>query len=461
VTQGEWYQSLGGPKSVVQWLQNQGIDVLTYGYYYGNDPKTEGTEIKGLLGQFGKHCIDVEAEFDNNSAKMQSLIDAIGTLSNNEQLYVSTWANPVTHGWMDNLKLLDPITSVWMPQCYDDSLTKEMYAQWPTTMKSIQPTFHVQNTGYINAKSYVQPGFSVWEYQLGVSNPGLLQQFILTSKGLNVSSYPTNDKGMVINACQVTQFQPQHSEFECGAFSVVIAAKSSPPDVANPQNPADLIWWAEQEYAKTAGDNGPANTAGASIDNVHTMLKDTQSTVTPLNYWDMDISTTSQQAHDIASIKAALRHGYCVIATVSEQSVIDMDLGKNPYWWGPSGTHIIVWVGIAPDGNLLACDPANVVQGDGNLQTPKQVQAWPRKYDIRPIDNQWATIVRQPWLPPIPSGDPLTWPAYVAPTPPAPVPTPTPVPASVAVSVMYDESAKQIIFVGPNNKALLRIDVVV
>ena len=39
----------------------------------------------------------------------------------------------------------------------------------------------------------------------------------------------------------------------------------------------------------------------------------------------------SDQATDINTIKAALLRGYPVIATVTEQSVFDLDLGTNPY----------------------------------------------------------------------------------------------------------------------------------
>lgn len=453
ITQGEWYQQLGGPKAIVQLLQNQGLLVLPYGYFYGNNPRTEGTEIRGLLDQFERFCIDIEGEFDGQPQKMKALLDVVGAFSG--QLYVSTWANPITHNYIDVLALLEPLVTAWMPQAYDDTLVKEMYAQWPGSAKPIEPTFHIVNTPYVDAKSF--NNFSLWEYQLAQQYIGLLQSYVRVEKGLPVATYPTNNAGMVINTCQVSQFQPGHSEFECGAFSVVIAAKSSPPDQSNPQLESDLIWWAEQEYAKTAGSNDPSNTAGASIADIHTMIKDTQTTVTPLNYWDTDISPTTTQDHDIQTIKAALQHGYPVIATVSEASIIDLDLGKNPYWWGPTGNHIIVWVGIAPDGNLLACDPANVIEGDGNLQTPKQVQTWPRRYSIQSVDDQWATIVRPPWLPSIPSGDPLSWPAYVPSPTPQPTPQPQPVPINQAVTVMYDQTSNQLIF-SSNNSVVYRFN---
>jgi hypothetical protein len=75
---------------------------------------------------------------------------------------------------------------------------------------------------------------------------------------------------------------------------------------------------------------------------------------------------------------------------------------------------IVYHMAIAPDGNLLAWDYANVV---GPLQGTNKVRPQPRTYDIRSIDNQFATMVQfvgpnatNPWLRQIPSGDPTTWP---------------------------------------------------
>lgn len=408
ITQGEWYAQLSSAKATVQYIEDRGLGVLTYGYYYGDDPITESAAIKYHLREFGSHIMDLEGSFDNNQGKavgLQGLLaNHTGTLS------LSTWANPATHGWSENLKILDPIIDIYMPQCYDDSLTKSMYDQWIRTTKPIYPTFSIVNTPSANSKSF--PQYSLWEYQDAVKYPNLLDQYVKQQKGIAVSSAPTNDKGCVFNAVQVSQFQPQHSEFECGAFTTAVTNFGSPPNEQNTYPLAELVDWAESQYSITAGSNASWNTSGVSIDGMHQYFADTNN----LHWWDMDISVNSAQDHDIASIKAALSNGYPVIATVSENSVFDMDLGRNPYWWGPQGTHILVWVGVASDGNLLAYDPANVIQGDGNLQTPKQVQPWPRRYQVSSIDNQWGSIIKMPWLPSIPSNDPLTWPPYTGPT---------------------------------------------
>lgn len=454
ITQGEWYGNVGGAEAVYTKLKAAGLDVLPYGFFYGNDIATEAHQIVQYVNMFGQFCVDMESDFDGNTAKVQALADAIkGKFTG--KLFVSTWANPITHNWVKNIELLDPIMQggAWMPQAYDDALVKDMYAQFPKVQSPIYPTFHVVNTPYQDASPYTN--FSLWEYQDARSSTASLDAYVNQNKGLTVSTYPVNAKRMVGEYLQVSQFQPAHSEFECGAFAVALNMRSTNAGTPNGYDVGNLIKWAEAEYAAVTGSNGPSNTSGVSIPDMWRMIKDTQSDPNPashLNWWDItSINSGSAQDHDIAEIKAALEHGYPVIATVSEQSVFDLDLGRNPYWWGPSGNHIITYVGIAGDGNLLAVDPANVIEGDGNLQTPKQVQPWPRRYDIKRLANQWCTIVRHNWLPPIQSGDPLSWPAYQPPAPPPPPP-----PTNENVAIVYDPGSKQLMFTA-NNQVIYRI----
>jgi len=437
ITQGEWYSQLGGAGFVVNHIKASGLDVLPYGFFYGNDVQTESTVVLKWLGLVGKFCMDMEGAFDNNSER--AAVFATELANHPGVLYVSTWANPVNHSWTKNIEILDSIVSVWMPQAYNDSLIKDMYAQFPKVQGLIWPTFHIINTPYQDASIY--QNISLWEYQLGQQDTASLTYYIAQNEGKSVSIYPTNSKGMIANYLPVSEFQPGHSEFECGAFAVSLNMRATNYSATNNDSIPNLIAWAESEYAKYAGSNASSNSIGASISDMHNMIKDTQTDRSGgLHWWDTDISPTSIQEHDIATIKAALMHGYPVVATVYEASIFDLDLNYNPYWWGASGKHIITYVGIASDGNLLAIDPANVLRGDGNLQTPKYVQPWPRRYDIRRVDNQWATIIQTPWLPPILSGDPISWPPYSVPTP-----APTPQPDQV-VQLVYDPNSKQIIF---------------
>lgn len=459
ITQGEWYTNLNGPIQLMATLEkaNPDVKIIPYGFLYGNDPVQEGAIVSKYLTQWDSFCIDVEGSFDNAPEKMNALVNQID--KTNGKLYCSTWANPNTHNYSQCLKELDKIVDVWMPQCYDDALLKEMFTQWIPSLHPIQPTFHIVNTPYNDAKSFTN--FSLWEYQLAEANLGALQSYVEVQKGNSVETYPTNNLKMVANFLPTSEFQPGKSEFECGAFAVSLCGRATNYNVNNGNDPQRVVQWAEYEYNKTTGSNGPSNTVGASVDDMHIMLKDTQfddhSNCHPpnvLHWWDIiSITPGSTQSNDINEIKAALAHGYCVIATVSESSVHDVQLGgKNPYWWGASGNHILTYVGISSSGNLLCVDPANVNKGDGNLQTTKTPLPWPREYDIRYLDNQWATIVKFPWLPDIPNGNPLSWPPYSI-TPPPPPPDPM-----VAVSVTYDENSKQLIFTN-NNTVIYRQNV--
>lgn len=449
ITQGYWPTDQINGTDIVTYIKQQGIDVMPYGFFYGGNIAVETTAIKHLLDTYGIFCLDMEGDFDNDTAKTQTFHDVLkGTPG---QIWVSTWANPVSHGWHNNIAILDEIVTGWMPQAYTDNLIKDMYSQFPKVQGKIQPTFHIVNTPYPDASPYKD--FTLWEYQLARNDINDLVSYVKQNNGEQVTNYPTNPKGMIANYLPVSEFQPNHSEFECGAFAVALNARATNSTVQNNNSLGNLINWAEAAYAFTTGSNGSSNTLGASIDDMHTMLKKTQDKSWPvingvnisapnaLHWWDItSISPGSLQEHDIAEIKAALEHGYPVIATVPETSVFDLDLGRNPYWWGPTGNHILTWVGIAHDGNLLAIDPANVIKGDGNLQTPKTVQTWPRRYDITRIANQWATIVQLPWLPGIVSNDPISWPPY-QPTNNPPPPSPP-----HAVVPFYDPTSKQLMF---------------
>lgn len=440
ITQGEWYTQFGGPPAIIQRFKSGGVDVLPYGYFYGNDVQTEATKVNGYLAAYGKFCMDMGMEFDNSTDKADLFSHR---LTEQGILYVTTWANPVSHGWSKNIGLLDNTVDVWVPKVYADNLNTEMYAQFPKVLGKIEPVFYYGlNTAYTS----IYPNFSLWDAEYVLADPALLENYQLRNSGDTIMSYPTN-KGMVANYLPVDQFQPGYSEFVCGGYAVSLNLRATPPNVPNTLDPLKVITWAENEYKKVTGSNGPNNTAGVSVDQMHTMLKDTQlDSSGGLHYWDISsITSGSAQVNDITQIKKALSYGYPVIATVTEQSIYDLDLGHNPYWWGANGNHIITYVGVATDGSLLVVDPANVQQGNGNLQTPKSIQPWPRRYDANKVQNLWATIIQPHWLPAIPSNTPAAWPAYQPPAQP-----------DEPLTMVYDPNSKQIIFM-VNNSAVYRI----
>lgn len=174
ITQGDWYGHLGGSRAVVNHIQNQGIHVVPYGFFYGNNTSVEGTAVNGYLDTFGVFCMDMESDFDGpgNQHKCQELAKM---LHSGHDLRISTWANPEAHGWIPNIQVLDPLVSTWMPMAYDNTLVKDMYAQYPKVRGTIQPTFHINQTSPVMAQPFQT--FTLWEYQMALSNGGAFQQY--------------------------------------------------------------------------------------------------------------------------------------------------------------------------------------------------------------------------------------------------------------------------------------------
>jgi len=206
-----------------------------------------------------------------------------------------------------------------------------------------------------------------------------------------------NAHGEVADFQDTSQFAPNESEFACGEFAAAIVKFAGYPGRGATGMQKDIDQVADAFYTKYIGPNISSDTQGTSIDVMHQIIKDCG-----LDYQDLSaIHPNSQQTSDIAHLKASLAQGYPMIAVITEASVIDLDLGRNPYSWGPSGTHIVVYAGIASDGNLLVRDSANIV---GPLQVNNTLQPGPRRYDIHQIATQWATMVWLPWLPRLPAG---------------------------------------------------------
>lgn len=162
--------------------------------------------------------------------------------------------------------------------------------------------------------------------------------------------------------------------------------------------------WANQEYTAYLGPDVTSNQTGSSIDNMHSFFRDAG-----YHWWDIDaIGPTSTRSHDNAEVIAALNAGYPVVVTVNEQSVIRSN-GSNPYPWQPGlgpVNHIFTIVGHTSDGYFLVADELNAWD------------AWPDKYSQAHLEIHWASIIglvgpdpAHPWFAPIPSGNPLLWPA--------------------------------------------------
>lgn len=196
----------------------------------------------------------------------------------------------------------------------------------------------------------------------------------------------------VIKCVDTSQFWPARTEFACGFYAagtVKYAGQNAPTGTSQ-----QVEQWADQQYVNEYGEDTPTDVGGVSINDEHRLIRACGS---GFDYHDLTaINPTSQQASDIAHVKAALNDGYPVIATVTESSVFDLDLNANPYWWGASGTHVFVITGMENDNCYLVRDSANI---KGSLQGPNQVLKGPRRYDATRMGIQWATMVKMPWLP--------------------------------------------------------------
>lgn len=167
ITQGDWYTKLGGSKVVIDHLKVQGLDVLPYGYFYGNNPHLESLAVHNYLGVHGAFCMDMEAEFDNAPQKISPFVTELR--NHVGDLYISTWANVVDHKWTANIKALDPHVKRWMPQVYfpyDQTVYKAQWLQALPTLLKVAPTWNA-TPNMTSPQVWSSPcdEFTVWEYQ--------------------------------------------------------------------------------------------------------------------------------------------------------------------------------------------------------------------------------------------------------------------------------------------------------
>lgn len=420
----EWY----GGKFQAIWLQvtQAGLDCIPYGFHYGfdkgSDLDTEVVLAAKYANNYPNYCADMESSFDGQGDWTLQVQKFFKAQAPGKQMIVSTWANidgtiSPGHSWYTNVANLAPVTKFYMPQAYSDFYTDRL-ADWSRTTvpaQQIMPTLNLgtsdmgQNDVLRNLRTIINtyhPSLiSLWEYQDAVANPGLLDQVVaaIHQEVPTMATLQTNSAGEIANFVNVSQFLGQHSEFACGPFAAGHVKFTTDPTKKNTTNPADIQNWAFNEYASVIGPDTISNTDGSSIDNMHTFYHDAG-----YHYWDISgIDANSQHATDIARIKRALQAGYPVVATVAETSVFDVAEGKNPYFWGPAGNHILVYSGIAKSGNLLAQDTANIL---GSLTGANNPNPGPREYDVNKLFHSYACTIQLSWLAPIPDGDPLNWP---------------------------------------------------
>jgi hypothetical protein len=184
----------------------------------------------------------------------------------------------------------------------------------------------------------------------------------------------------ICNLSEADQFQAGKSQFECGYFACLMAksmAKNGEPPTLTAQQ---VIAGAESWYGTMDGNNSSANMDGMSLPQEYDLLGHLQ-----LHYQGIPMNSTA--------IALWIRAGYPVIVAVGEASVVDIEVGGNPYPWRASGNHVIVFTGV-DGGNFLVRDSANCT----NLYDPNSLRPGPRRYVANQLTLVSATAIVPPWL---------------------------------------------------------------
>jgi hypothetical protein len=152
-----------------------------------------GDEIGKARGGKGFVCTDLEAEWDGNTKAGQIFAQALQYTQCD--IYVTTWANPNSHGWKGILQALKPVTHAFVPQQYNDYLATRAtdyagYAIQPAL--DLSQEFGANHPVDIAKKAKVAGESSVWlwEYGFAQKNPDLVKQIVATMKGTEVIPPP-------------------------------------------------------------------------------------------------------------------------------------------------------------------------------------------------------------------------------------------------------------------------------
>ncbi len=393
VTQGEWYMGLGGSSVVVNHIRASGLDCLPYGYYYGVSP-SELASISFFLAKHGKYCLNLEAEWDGNPNNM---IGTLATALSNHpgDLWVSTWANPAEHGWLDNIRTLDPFVSVWMPEEYNDSLTTKRLSQFPTVQGKVCPTYKVNSSTITRMVQTDTP--SLWEYIDALANPVWVDAAIAHIKA-GGTPVQLDSNGCVVTVVKSFQLEENESEDLCGPWAAYATAMAVPPGQA-PLTDAEKI---DQFTDQMVDDYGTAH--GNAFNHINWPGSLDSDMIWFLNYVRDHTNRIHYQVipATINNVRTAIQAGYPVLFSCNELDIIEERTGQVPYPWRLSAMHIMPATGVNKNGDLICPDQLNnSYQG-----------YWPVVYRAANIAHSlsWACIIKLPFLAAIPTDNPLSWP---------------------------------------------------
>ncbi len=157
---GEWYGHLGGSTKVAHLIASQGLQWIPYGFFYGNNQGVEDAAILKFLNLYDIIMLDMESSW-NGSTKEHIDILKNALMGHKGEVWVSTWADPVTQNWISNIKELDSVVNVWMPMIYFPNLVQMFKDQFPKVKGRIEPTYQKG----VNLSDFTNSNVSIWEYQ--------------------------------------------------------------------------------------------------------------------------------------------------------------------------------------------------------------------------------------------------------------------------------------------------------
>ena len=184
----------------------------------------------------------------------------------------------------------------------------------------------------------------------------------------------TTQSNEIAEFFDVDQFEPGETQMLCGFISVALCFAATPVGVMPSKKPEDVDTDADSWYVEYDGANTSDNHNGMELWQLYQLIAEKGG--------HFQASST-----DVNVVSQWIAQGYPVIVALPESDVFDVQLGRSPYSWDTSlYSHIITATGIAPSGNLLFRDTANV-------DNPG-----PREYDCSRLHLISATLFVPSWL---------------------------------------------------------------
>lgn len=186
-----------------------------------------------------------------------------------------------------------------------------------------------------------------------------------------------NKNNEVADFLDVNQFIPSRSPDECVCYTSVLIKYAGLPGHGPTGTVLEASNLAQYWYGRETGNTDASNHAGLSLSQEYAVLQGLG-----LHFWGL--------APTVDAIRTAIAQGVPCLLCGAETGMVDVELGDRvPFGWTPTGNHCIVVSGVAPDGNLLVHDTANV-------DASGKVRPGPRLYDAAKLQLVSATAVMVP-----------------------------------------------------------------